>query len=182
MRTRGLTAAIEGLLATAWFAWARADAPSSAESWLAAGGVAGLVVACAGLGVAASGYARPRPARDAGRRRRYERILAAELVPLGAGAAVLAALGQSPFIPVWLCAGLGVHLLPAARVSRTPFLAPAGLAILASAAAALAAGLATAVAPVVIAGSGAGACLLVTALGSLAGAAAAARPAARGVR
>jgi len=162
-----LTATIEGLLATAWFAWARADASPSVESWFAVGGVAGLLVACAGVGIAASGYGRSTPVGDAALRRRYDRIVAAELVLIAAGAAALAALGLSRWIPAWLCAGIGLQFIPASRIFRTPFLALIGLVITCAAAAAVVAGLATTVTPSVVAGSGAGACLLITSLGSL---------------
>jgi hypothetical protein len=169
-RMRALTATIEGLLASMWFAWARADAPSSAQLVLEVGGVVGVLVAAAGLAVAASRDGPVAPAWDAEVRRRYNRIVVAEVVPLGAGAAVLAAVGLEPWIAVWLCAGVGLHFLPASRAFATPFLALVGVAIIGAAVAALAVGLETTLAPVVIAGSGAGVCLLVAAFGSLAGA------------
>ena len=58
-RTRGVTATIEGLLASIWFAWARSDASTSMRLWLEIGGVAALLVAAAGLILAASRYGRP---------------------------------------------------------------------------------------------------------------------------
>jgi hypothetical protein len=169
-RTRALTAAIEGLLASMWFAWARADAPSSARLALEVGGVVALLVAVAGLAVAASRDGPAAPAWDAAVRRRYNRIVASELVLLGAGAAVLAAVGLGSWIAAWLCAGVGLHFLPASRAFATPFLALVGVAITGAAVAAVGVGLETTLAPAVIAGSGAGVCLLVAALGSLAGA------------
>jgi hypothetical protein len=169
-RMRALTATIEGLLASMWFAWARADAPSSAQLVLEVGGVVGVLVAAAGLAVAASRDGPVAPSWDAEVRRRYNRIVVAEVVPLGAGAAVLAAVGLEPWIAVWLCAGVGLHFLPASRAFATPFLALVGVAIIGAAVAALAVGLETTLAPVVIAGSGAGVCLLIAAFGSLAGA------------
>ncbi len=169
-RTRALTATIEGLLASMWFAWARAEAPSSAQLALAVGGVVGLLVATAGLAVAASRDGPAAPAWDAAVRRRYNRIVASELMLLGAGAAVLAAVGLASWIAVWLCAGVGLHFLPASRAFGTPFLALVGVAITATAVAAVAAGLETTLAPSVVAGSGAGVCLLVAAFGSLTGA------------
>ncbi len=169
-RMRALTAAIEGLLASMWFAWARADAPSSTTLALEIGGVLALLVAVAGIAVAASRDGPAAPAWDAAVRRRYNRIVASEVVLLGAGAGVLAAVGLASWIAPWVCAGVGIHFLPASRAFATPFLALVGVAITAAAVAAVAAGLETTLAPSVIAGSGAGVCLLVAALGSLAGA------------
>jgi hypothetical protein len=169
-RTRALTAAIEGLLAAMWFAWARVEAPASAQLALAVGGVVALLVAVAGLAVAASRAGPAAPAWDAAVRRRYNRIVASELVLLGAGAAVLAAVGLGAWIAAWLCVGVGLHFLPASRAFGTPFLALVGVAITATALAALTAGIETTLAPSVVAGSGAGVCLLVAALGSLSGA------------
>jgi hypothetical protein len=168
-RTRGVTATIEGLLASIWFAWARSDASTSMRSWLEIGGVAALLVASAGLVLAASRYGRPAQAGESALRRRYNRIVAAEVMLLMAGAAVLAAIGLSAWIPTWLCAGVGIHFLPASRLFETPFLGLIGLTITAASASAVAAGLTTTVPPSVVAGAGAGACLLVAALGSLAG-------------
>ncbi len=168
-RTRGLTAAIEGLLAAVWFAWARSDAPASVRLWLEVGGVAALLVASAGVVLAASRYGRPALARESALRRRYNRIVAAEVMLLMAGAAVLAAIGLPAWIPTWLCAGVGIHFLPASRLFETPFLALIGLTITAAAASAVATGLTTTVPQSVVAGAGAGACLLVAALGSVAG-------------
>jgi hypothetical protein len=168
-RTRGVTATIEGLLASIWFAWARSDASTSIRLWLEIGGVAALLVASAGLVLAASRYGRPAQAGESALRRRYNRIVAAEVMLLMAGAAVLAAIGLSAWIPTWLCAGVGIHFLPASRLFETPFLALIGLTITAASASAVAAGLTTTVPPSVVAGAGAGGCLLVAALGSLAG-------------
>jgi hypothetical protein len=64
---------------------------------------------------------------------------------------------------------VGIHFLPASRLFETPFLGLIGLTITAASASALAAGLTTTVPPSVVAGAGAGACLLVAAVGSLAG-------------
>jgi hypothetical protein len=160
---------IEGLLASIWFAWARSDASVEIRLWLEIAGVAALLVASAGVILAASRYGRPALTRDSALRRRYNRIVAAEVVLLMAGAGVLAAIGLSAWIPAWLCAGVGIHFLPASRLFETPFLALIGLTITAASASAIAAGLTTTVAPSVVAGAGAGACLLVAALGSLAG-------------
>jgi hypothetical protein len=168
-RTRGVTATIEGLLASIWFAWARSDASTSMRLWLEIGGVVALLVASAGLVLAASRYGRPAQAGESALRRRYNRIVAAEVMLLMAGAAVLAAIGLSAWIPTWLCAGVGIHFLPASRLFETPFLALIGLTITAASASAVAAGLTTTFPPSVVAGAGAGACLLVAALGSLAG-------------
>jgi hypothetical protein len=85
------------------------------------------------------------------------------------GAAVLAAAGQSDFIPVWVCAVVGVHFFALARLLEDPLLVPLGALVTAVALVALVAGLATGVAPSTVTGVGAGTLLTGFALAALAG-------------
>jgi hypothetical protein len=85
--------------------------------------------------------------------------------------------GQAaPPIPVWICAGVGVHFFPLASTLANRSLRLLGVLLIAVAAAALATGLASATAPSTVTGAGAGLCLLafglatlITARGELAG-------------
>ena len=47
--------------------------------------------------------------RDRAVRRRYGIVVGLEFALLGAGAAVLAISGLTRWIPVWTCAGVGIH-------------------------------------------------------------------------
>jgi hypothetical protein len=96
-------------------------------------------------------------------RRRYGIVVGLEFALLGAGAAVLAISGLTRWIPVWICAGVGVHFIPLSRVLGDRFLVVLGVLISAVAMAALVIGLTSAVAPGTITGAGAGLCLLITA-------------------
>jgi hypothetical protein len=85
-----------------------------------------------------------------------------EFAVLGAGAAVLAISGLTQWIPVWICAGVGVHFIPLCRVLGDRSLVILGTLISAVALAALITGLESAVAPGAITGAGAGLCLLIS--------------------
>ena len=171
-RTRGLTAAIDGVCAAGWFAWARSDATASASLVTEVAAAAALLVAVTGLTFAAARYDPPSDLASAARRRRTIRIGVAVAVPVIAGVAVLAVIGASQWIPVWVCAGLGLFIVASAGVVETPFLTAIGVAVTASAVLAVIVGVETTLAPVIVAGLGAGTCLLVTAVGSLAAASA----------
>jgi hypothetical protein len=88
----------------------------------------------------------------------------------GLGAAVLGATGHPRFIPVWVCAVVGVHFFPLAPILRDPSLVPLGALISAVAVAALAVALTTGVAASTVTGIGAGVVLLVFGIVALAGA------------
>ena len=108
---------------------------------------------------------------DHGVRRRYSIIVGLEFGLLGAGAAVLGATGQARWIPVWICAGVGVHFFPLASTLANRSLRLLGVLLFGVAAAALATGLASATAPSTVTGAGAGAgaglCLLAFGLATL---------------
>jgi hypothetical protein len=87
----------------------------------------------------------------------------------GVGAAVLAVAGQGDFIPVWVCAVVGVHFFPLASLLGDRLLVALGASVTTVAVVALVAGLATGVAPSTVTGIGAGVLLTVFALAALAG-------------
>jgi hypothetical protein len=87
----------------------------------------------------------------------------------GVGAAVLAVAGQGDFIPVWVCAVVGVHFFPLASLLGDRLLVALGASVTTVAVVALVAGLATGVAPSTVTGIGAGMLLTVFALAALAG-------------
>jgi hypothetical protein len=100
-------------------------------------------------------------------RRRYSIIVGLEFGLLGAGAAVLGTTGQDRWIPVWICAGVGVHFFPLASTLANRSLRLLGVLLIGVAAAALATGLASATAPSTVTGAGAGLCLLAFCLATL---------------
>jgi len=79
-------------------------------------------------------------------------------------------------IPVWVCAVVGVHLVPLAPLLRDRRLVALGVLITIVAVAALVAGLTHTVSPSTVTGVGAGFLLLTFAIAELAGAPAAATP------
>jgi hypothetical protein len=101
--------------------------------------------------------------------RRYGLIVGVEFALAGAGAAALAAAGQSDYIPVWVCAVVAVHLFPLASLLRDRLLVALGMLLAAVALAALAAGLADWVPPSTVTGLGAGVLLTLFAATALAG-------------
>jgi hypothetical protein len=78
--------------------------------------------------------------------------------------------GQADYIPVWVCAVVGVHLLPLAPLLRDRRLVALGVLVTIVASVALVAGLADAVTPSTVTGVGAGLLLLAFAVAELAGA------------
>ena len=78
--------------------------------------------------------------------------------------------GQADYIPVWVCAVVGVHLLPLAPLLRDRRLVPLGMLVTIVALAALAAGLTQTATPSTVTGAGAGLLLLGFAIAELAAA------------
>ncbi|WP_319461324.1 hypothetical protein [Micromonospora sp. RTP1Z1] len=89
-----------------------------------------------------------------------------EFAVAGLGAALLGVLGRPGYIPVWICAVVGVHFLPLARLLRDRNLIPLGILVTFTAVVALIVGLTTRVAPSTLTGVGAG--LSLAAFGALA--------------
>ena len=158
-RDRGVTVAVDGFFALAWFGWGQADPPATLVVPLAIG--SGLAAVLTVAGVLASRRAGSLPAwSDPVVRRRYRIVVAWEFGLLGIGAAVLGLTGQAAWIPVWVCFGVGVHFFPLARALSNLSLRPLGVVLIDVALAALIVGLTTSIAPSAITGIGAGASLL----------------------
>lgn len=85
------------------------------------------------------------------------------------GAVTLGVTGNPPYIPVWICAVVGMHFFPLSPVLGDPALRWLGVLVTAVAVAALFIGLYTGVAPSSVAGPGAGLALLAYATLALAG-------------
>jgi hypothetical protein len=102
-------------------------------------------------------------------RRRYGLTVGVEFTLAGVGAGVLTVAGQSEFIPVWVCAVVGVHFFALASLLRDRLLVPLGALTTLVALVALIAGLATDVATSTVTGLGAGVLLTVFAVIALAG-------------
>jgi hypothetical protein len=159
-RDRGVTVAVEGFFAFVWFGWGQAAAPSWLVVPLAVGAGLGVLLTVMGVVVTKRSAGRLRVMADPAVRRRYGIIVGLEFGLLGAGAAVLGVAGGSQWIPVWICAGVGVHFFPLATTLGNRSLRLLGGLLVAVAAATLAVGLASATAPSTVTGAGAGLCLL----------------------
>jgi hypothetical protein len=134
---------------------------------LAVGGGLAVLLTVAGVVLTTRTPGRLRVMADPVVRRRYSIIVGLEFGLLGAGAAVLGTTGQDQWIPVWICAGVGVHFFPLATTLANRSLRLVGVLLIGVAAAALATGLASATAPSTVTGAGAGLCLLAFGLATL---------------
>jgi hypothetical protein len=97
---------------------------------------------------------------DRARYRRYGIIVGIEFALAGIGAAALGIFGAAAYIPIWVCAVVGVHFFPLAPVLNDPGLRPVGAALVLVSVAALVINLTRGVAPSSVTGIGAGALLL----------------------
>jgi hypothetical protein len=166
-RDRGVTVAVEGFFAFVWFGWGQAAAPAWLVAPLAVGAGLSVLLAVAGIVVTKRSAGRLRVMADPRARRRYSIIVGLEFGLLGVGAAILGATGQYRWVPVWICAGVGVHFFPLASILDNRSLRLLGGLLVAVAAAALTAGLASATDPSTVTGAGAGLCLLAFGLATL---------------
>jgi hypothetical protein len=157
-RDAAFTALFLGFFAAAWFGWAQAA--SRLTVWLAVASVASLLVAVAGgiVGFGSPGVGSAM--RDRRANRRYGVIVGIEFASAFAGAALLGMTGAAAYVPVWVCAVVGVHFFPLAPVLRDRGLYPLGVAMCAVAAAGLVTALTTGVAASTVVGIGAGVLLL----------------------
>ncbi|MEU5567748.1 hypothetical protein [Micromonospora musae] len=164
-RQEGLGALYLGIFATIWFSVPAAEQPL--RGLLVAGSVAALLTAVAGGVVTARSRGAAAGPRDRANDRRYLLIVVAEFALAGLGAAALAVAGWSEYIPVLVCAVVGLHFFPLAHVLGIPLLRHLGVATCAVAVAGLLTGLLTGVSAGVVVGTGAGVLLLGYALRSL---------------
>jgi hypothetical protein len=128
---------------------------------LAAGGVLAVLVAVAGGVQAFRSPVSDSSLHDRRAWRRYGLIVGVEFA--------LAAAGQSDYIPVWVCAVVGVHLFPLASLLRDRLLVALGVLLAGVALAALVAGVADWVPPSTVTGLGAGVLLTLFAATALTG-------------
>jgi hypothetical protein len=156
-----------GFFAAAWFGWGQASAPSSMAPWLSAGSTIGLVLAACGVVMAIRNRATAPALADRAALRRYGVIVGTEFGSAALGAVVLGLLGHSAFIPVWVCAVVGVHFVPLAAVLRDRWLIPLAVVTCAVAVSALAAHGASGVAPGTVTGVGEGCVLAAFTLATL---------------
>ncbi|MFI7647628.1 hypothetical protein ACIBTZ_16315 [Micromonospora sp. NPDC049460] len=164
-RQAGLGALYLGVFATIWFSVPAADQPLRALLVVASG--AALLTAVAGAVVVARSRRAVAVARDRTADRRYLLIVVAEFAAAGLGAAVLGLAGWSEFIPVLVCAVVGLHFFPLVPVLRDPLLRPLGVAMCVVALAGLVTALTSGVAAGLVVGTGAGLLLLGAAVLSL---------------
>ncbi|MET8351880.1 MULTISPECIES: hypothetical protein [unclassified Micromonospora] len=153
----GLTALYLGIFAMVWFSVPAAEQPLRAL--LVVGSIAALLTAVVGVVLSARTRGAGGP-RDRATDRRYLLIVVAEFAAAGLGAAVLAAAGWSEYIPVLVCAVVGLHFFPLAPLLRDPLLRPLGVALCVVAVAGLVTALASAVSAGLVVGTGAGLLLL----------------------
>ncbi|MFG3423157.1 hypothetical protein [Micromonospora sp. NPDC047730] len=164
-RQAGLGALYLGVFATIWFSVPAADQPMRSLLVVASG--AALLTAVAGAVVVARSRRVAAVARDRTADRRYLLIVVAEFAAAGLGAAVLGLAGWSEFIPVLVCAVVGLHFFPLVPVLRDPLLRPLGVAMCVVALAGLVTALTSGVAAGLVVGTGAGLLLLGAAVLSL---------------
>jgi len=166
-RSRGIVALIEGFFAFMWFGWGQARAPSWLTVPLLVGSALGAVVAVVGGVVAARATGQRTSMADPEIRQRYNVIVGVEFGLIVVGVLVLGKSGAPTWIPVWVCAVVGAHFLPLARVFPGLLLVPLAAALLVVALGALLVGLLTATSPSTVAGPGAGLSLLAAAVAVL---------------
>lgn len=164
-----MAALIEGVAAFVWFGWGQADPPHGLAPLLGVGSGLGLVMAIAGAIVARRSPAGSTPMADPAIRRRNFIIVGVEFGALVVGAIVLAALGQPDYVPVWVCAGVGIHFFPLATTFGSSLLQPVGALLVVVAVGALVVGLTTSSVPGTVTGVGAGVLLLISGALRLAG-------------
>ena len=157
-RDSGLTELILGLFAAGWFSWTP-EASGALAVTLEIGGALAIVVAVFG-GVRAirarqTGGVLNEPVAA----RRYGMLVAVEFTVGGAGAVGLSAAGAAAFVPVWICAVVGLHFFPLASVLRAPLTRWLGVAVTTVAAAGLLVGVFSDAAPSTVTGTGAGVAL-----------------------
>ena len=166
-RDQGVTALIEGFFAAAWFGWGQAKPPPGLSAVLATGSVVAILTAVAGAVLTFRLRSLPAIMDDPSARRRYRIIVGAEFAVAALGALVLAIAGQPAYIPVWVCAVVGIHFFSLAPLLRDRSLYPLGILVCAASVVALIVGLTTNIAPSAITGVGAGWLLTVFALFNL---------------
>ncbi|MBM9466119.1 hypothetical protein [Nakamurella leprariae] len=167
-RTLASAAAVEGFFAVLWCSWGSPDPPRWLGTATLVGALLGLVIGVGGLlagrRLRGSASTMTRPVT----RRGYLRVVAIEFALLIVIGVMLGLTVGGEWAAVWICAVVGVHFFPLARVLPGLMLTVLGAAITAVALIALVLGLATDVAATAVIGPGTGLALLVAAAWSLA--------------
>lgn len=166
-RDRGITIAIDGFFAMAWFGWGQAGASAPLAAVLWSGTVLAALLTLFGVVVTGRAADRALLATDPTARRRYGLIVGLEFTIMGAGAAALGAVGQYRWVPVLICFGVGLHFFPLAPVLRNSTLRLLGVLLILVAAAAAVVGIMSKATLSLIVGPGAGLSLLVFGVATL---------------
>jgi hypothetical protein len=178
LRGRASGVGVLAFFALAWSGWAVSTAPGV---WMWAVQVPAGAGTLALIGVAGLLYRRARAApagqQEAGQReagpsigRRFGLVVLAEFVGLFVLAAILGASGHAEAIPAVVCAGVGVHFFPLARLFQLRLYDLTGMALCIVAVAAAASALATGTAVLWTAVSGFGAAAVLYATSAALGA------------
>ncbi|MET7971197.1 hypothetical protein [Micromonospora sp. NPDC005305] len=157
-RQAGLTALYLGVFAAVWFSVPKADPPL--RSLLVVGSVVALVAAAVGAVLVIRAGRPAAGGRDRSADRRYGLVVVAEVVVGLVGALILAAAGLTGYIPVLVCAVVGIHFVPLAPVLRDRLLVPLGVAVTLVALAGLVVDLVSGVSAGLVVGTGTGVLLL----------------------
>jgi hypothetical protein len=164
----GMTALVLGFFAMMWFGWGQADASSGLTGILTIGSGASFVIAVVGAFRVFHSRRTDGALRQPAAQRRYGLIVGIETVLIAVGAVVVGATAGADFIPVWICAVVGLHFFPLAALFG-PALRGLGVAVTGVAVAALVLGALTDIAPSSVTGAGAGLAMLTFATLSLNG-------------
>jgi hypothetical protein len=159
-RDSGITALILGLFAIAWFSWGPPSPSAGLRIALSVGASAALAVALIGAFRACGSPRAGGALHDRAARRRYGLVVGIEFALAGLGAAALGPAGAADYIPVWVCAVVGLHFFALARVLAAPALRLLGAEVTTVAVAGLLVGALTATAPSSVTGPGTGLALL----------------------
>ena len=125
----GLTALYLGIFATVWFSVPAVDQPWRALLVVGERCGHGHRRCWAPSWWSGAGASRWRSRRTRAADRRYLLIVVAEFAAAGLGAVLLAAAERSEYIPVLVCAVVGLHFFPLVPVLRDPLLRPLGSAM-----------------------------------------------------
>ena len=158
-RDGGLTALILGFFAAGWFSWTPEAAGALAVA-VQIGSAAAVIIAVVGGVRAIRDWSSGGILNDPMAARRYALLVGVEFAAGVAGAGVLAAVGAAAFVPVWICAVVGLHFFPLASVLSAPLTRGLGVAVTTVSIAGLLVGVLTDIAPSTVTGTGAGVSLL----------------------
>jgi hypothetical protein len=158
-RDSGLTGLILGFFAAGWFSWT----PEASGPWAVAlqiGSAVAVIVAIFGGVLAIRAWPSGGVLNDPTAARRYGLLVGVEFAVGGVGAGALGAAGAAAFVPVWICAVVGMHFFPLASVLSAPLTRGLGVAVTTVSIAGLLVGVFTDIAPSTVTGTGAGISLL----------------------